>query len=763
MKNLILLVATMLLFVICFAQVEVPQKISFQGKLSEDGELANGTKEITFTIGEWTETHEVEVNDGIYSVMLGSNNPIPIILFDENPSAMLQITIEGVDLTPDTGILTSPYAFKSETSAKLDGHNSDYYLGIESINGLFGDENRNINILAGDNIFVESDGNVIEINAVGDGTGTVTSITEGEGIDLDPDEITDTGSVSIADDGVTTVKLADESVNSAKISDGAIVNTDISNSANISASKIQDAFIHNTGDTFTGSLLGGTFSGTHTGNGSGLTGVDASELEGQSGDYYLDWNNLNNVPAIEEYTAGDGIDIDDNNEISATLGTNINSSEIENGTIVNTDISNSANISASKLNDGSGSGLDADKLDGKESGNSANQIPVNNGTVCTNLNADKLDGHNYSSSWEPDGYNSDNAPGSNTRGEPTGNEIKSWADDISSWGHSNVVTNLNADKLDDMNTGTNSGNIAYYDSNRRVYDSQRWGGSSYPGGTIWTSNNDGSGSGLDADKLDGQHASSFLSNPYSGLLESDQFYANSNNEYGFKAGSSFTQYGFWAQGCDDAGFYAANVDGFGFHANNNDSWGFYASNNYGGYGGQTRGRGILLSSDNDNIASASFHNNSNNSKGLFIEGSCHSTGSYTASVIDDAGNEKTTSTILSPSQEIITYGTSTILIDTEVEFEDDFSSFLSDEKKLTVTVTPVSDINGILIIKNKTKNGFQVSLKEIPGMTKVDNAVKFDWIAIGRVTGYEKKEDLTSYIKQERQAKHNMIQFSSEK
>lgn len=44
-------------------------------------------------------------------------------------------------------------------------------------------------------------------------------------------------------------------------------------------------------------------------------------------------------------------------------------------------------------NDGPGSGLNADLLDGYTAGNSSGNIPISNGTVCTNLNADKLDGN----------------------------------------------------------------------------------------------------------------------------------------------------------------------------------------------------------------------------------------------------------------------------------------------------------------------------------------------------------------------------------
>lgn len=43
-------------------------------------------------------------------------------------------------------------------------------------------------------------------------------------------------------------------------------------------------------------------------------------------------------------------------------------------------------------NDGAGSGLDADTLDGMQSGNASGNIPISNGTLNTNLNADMVDG-----------------------------------------------------------------------------------------------------------------------------------------------------------------------------------------------------------------------------------------------------------------------------------------------------------------------------------------------------------------------------------
>lgn len=70
-------------------------------------------------------------------------------------------------------------------------------------------------------------------------------------------------------------------------------------------------------------------------------------------------------------------------------------------------------------NDGAGSGLDADLLDGMQAGNASGNIPISNSTLNTNLNADMLDGKHASNG-------SGNIPLSN----------------------GTVNTNLNADMLD---------------------------------------------------------------------------------------------------------------------------------------------------------------------------------------------------------------------------------------------------------------------------------------------------------------------------
>jgi len=113
MKNLIFTILGALVFCGLFAQ-DIPQKISYQGKLLENGSPVSGTKNFTFTIGTWSETKDVQVTDGLYSVTLGEIEPIPTGTFDNSSTVSLQITVEMTALSPPTELLSVPYAFKAE-------------------------------------------------------------------------------------------------------------------------------------------------------------------------------------------------------------------------------------------------------------------------------------------------------------------------------------------------------------------------------------------------------------------------------------------------------------------------------------------------------------------------------------------------------------------------------------------------------------------------------------------------------------------------
>ena len=115
---------------------EIPQKISYQGKLLENGVPVNGTKSITFAIGTWTETKSVSVNDGLYSVTLGETTPIPVSIFDNSTSVSLQITVAGTTLSPQTDILSVAYAYKAEKAVDAEEIDGNPVSGNPSIDDV---------------------------------------------------------------------------------------------------------------------------------------------------------------------------------------------------------------------------------------------------------------------------------------------------------------------------------------------------------------------------------------------------------------------------------------------------------------------------------------------------------------------------------------------------------------------------------------------------------------------------------------------------
>ena len=80
-----ILFLAVILFIVFSAYAETPKTINYQGYLTDaGGNPVNGTRSIVFSIYNvnsggtalWSETQSVAVNNGIYSVILGSVTPI---------------------------------------------------------------------------------------------------------------------------------------------------------------------------------------------------------------------------------------------------------------------------------------------------------------------------------------------------------------------------------------------------------------------------------------------------------------------------------------------------------------------------------------------------------------------------------------------------------------------------------------------------------------------------------------------------------------
>ena len=137
----------------------IPKLINFQGKLLDlTGTPISGTVDITFSIYNvtsggssfWSEIQSVVVSsDGVYSVLLGSENPIDLG-FNEDYWLGIKVGSDS-EMTPRLRLGSSPYSFLSEEANSLSGNNV-------------------ARIIAGNNIAIEP----------GSGTGDVTINASGE-------------------------------------------------------------------------------------------------------------------------------------------------------------------------------------------------------------------------------------------------------------------------------------------------------------------------------------------------------------------------------------------------------------------------------------------------------------------------------------------------------------------------------------------------------------------------------------------------------
>lgn len=143
----ILTLILLVLFSACpSAWAEIPERIGFQGLIENSlGEPLTGDYSMTFALydseaGEnalWQETQTVRVEDGIYSVMLGSQ--IPFDLSFDIPYWM-GITIEDdSEMTPLIPLGSAPYALNASAGGDEPGHEWDATkLSFQNPDGTWG-------------------------------------------------------------------------------------------------------------------------------------------------------------------------------------------------------------------------------------------------------------------------------------------------------------------------------------------------------------------------------------------------------------------------------------------------------------------------------------------------------------------------------------------------------------------------------------------------------------------------------------------------
>ncbi|WP_069469843.1 hypothetical protein [Candidatus Marithrix sp. Canyon 246] len=120
MKHIInkYLLVTLIAAIPYLAYADVPNTISFQGYLSDDsGNAVNGTTDITFSIvdTDWNEEHNnVPVNNGVFSVQLGSETAFGSNIDFSKAPKWLEITFENGS-SQRVELSSVPYAFHAKT------------------------------------------------------------------------------------------------------------------------------------------------------------------------------------------------------------------------------------------------------------------------------------------------------------------------------------------------------------------------------------------------------------------------------------------------------------------------------------------------------------------------------------------------------------------------------------------------------------------------------------------------------------------------
>ena len=299
----------------------VPGLINFQGKLASDNAVApEGIYRMEFLLFDaaaggselWSETQDVTVTGGIYSVQLGAVTPLDVADFDED-GVFLEVRIcppsasgtcsspeEMEVLSPRLPLASTAFSFKAEEAAVstdssfLDGHDSsDFVLKGEAVavdSGMIADGAVSTDKLADGAVT----GVKIRTAAVGTSALANLSVTESK---IDNDAVT---TDKIADGAVTGDKLAGKSVTSGhlvngavttyRLADGAVTAAKIGvaavNSAALAALSVTESKIDNDAVT-TGKIADGAVTAAKISGGSG-SGLDADLLDGQHASDIID-------------------------------------------------------------------------------------------------------------------------------------------------------------------------------------------------------------------------------------------------------------------------------------------------------------------------------------------------------------------------------------------------------------------------------------------------------------------------------------------
>ncbi|MBU0983828.1 MAG: hypothetical protein KKA42_08160 [candidate division Zixibacteria bacterium] len=195
MRKLVSSVLVITLLTIAFGipvTADVPHLISFQGRATDaSGVPLQGSQTLTFAIYDsqtggtrlWSSgAREINVTDGLFPYLLGSNVALPADLFVDNSPRWLGITVESdPELTPRTQLVAVPYAYHAKSS-----DTAQYALGSPGGSGAWIDDGTTVRLADGrdsvgigvsdPSVKLEVEGDVTAVYGHTDGTGLAAGV-----------------------------------------------------------------------------------------------------------------------------------------------------------------------------------------------------------------------------------------------------------------------------------------------------------------------------------------------------------------------------------------------------------------------------------------------------------------------------------------------------------------------------------------------------------------------------------------------------------
>ena len=214
---------------------QIPQFINYQGMLTDgSGNPVDGARSIQFCIYDvpaggtalWSETQTVTVQEGLFSVLLGSLSPIPFAVFNGAETYLALKVGDDQEMTPRKRLVSVAYSFRANDADHVKG--KDIPAIVSSVDSVANDGG-NIDLVAGSNITIMPNDatNTITIAATGIGGGDITAVNAGAGL------------IGGGRSGDVTLDVAQNALTSGMIQNNTILGEDINSSTTITAVRLQ--------------------------------------------------------------------------------------------------------------------------------------------------------------------------------------------------------------------------------------------------------------------------------------------------------------------------------------------------------------------------------------------------------------------------------------------------------------------------------------------------------------------------------------------